>query len=323
MSLSTSRAVREPISRKDSAVVAVDIGGTKTVVGRSVGDAIEPTHRFPTSQDPIEAAENVVRAAERLMTEDAGFHPRSVGIGCPGPLDPVSGTILEPPNLKPWRNFELADYIGTRIGLPVRIENDASVGALGEAHFGGGRGHGSLYYVTLSTGIGAGYVVDGRIAGGLRGMAGEVWAFDPGTFSGRPTGDTIIELASGPGLLRSFERRLAAGGRSSLERDNLDTPSLLAAADEGDELALETVEAGRNAIAALLTAVILAVAPEVVVLAGGLCTESRWFVDPIRERIRSWISIPALADVPVRRAELWDRAVLVGAAELARQTSIE
>ena len=233
-------------------------------------------------------------------------------------MDPVSGEILAPPNLPGWRNFPLTGRLQDELNLPVRLENDANVGALGEAVYGTGAGYQSIFYLTISTGIGSGLVIDGRIFGGHRGIAGEVYAVEPGHFYGRNGDENLNELASGPGLVRCARRRLANGEKSSLTAlaDDFDTPELLAAAEAGDTVARATLEAGRDAIAGLLTTVLFTIAPESIVLAGGLCTESRWFVDPVRERVKAWMSIPELAQVPIERAKLWDRAVLYGAAQL-------
>lgn len=312
MSSSTLHEVKGPGLSVADGLCAVDIGATKTVVTYSSGGRLRVVDRFPTASEPEVAADSVIAASRKVP----GL--KSVGIGCPGPLNPHIGVIVSPPNLKQWWGFELADYLKKRLGVPVAIENDANLGALGEGVYGSAQGVGSLFYLTLSTGIGSGYIVDGKIVDGLGAIAGEVFAIDPGVFFGRPTGETLLELASGPGLVRTARRRLASGRKSSLNPESLDPPALLAAADAQDAVATEVVEASQNAIGGLLITVICAVAPEVVVLAGGLCTESRWFVDPVRERVEKWLHIETLAKTPIRRAELWDAAVLYGAAELAR-----
>ena len=295
--------------------VAVDIGATKTVVAVGRGGTVEPIGRFATDPDP---GGTVGAIATTLQSAGLPRGEVRIGVGCPGPLDPISGTIIEPPNLPGWWGFPLADALGERTGATVLVQNDANLGALGEARFGSGRDAPSLYYITLSTGIGAGYIVDGQIVGGYNGLAGEVWALDSATFVGAPRGETILELASGPGLVRSARRRIAAGRVSSLGAvATLDTAVLFAAADAGDVVALETVDAGRDAIAGLIIAVCYTVAPAAIVLAGGLCTESRWFVDPVRHRVAERLSIRSLSRVPIRRAELWDQAVLYGALHLA------
>jgi glucokinase len=145
---------------------------------------------------------------------------------------------------------------------------------------------------------------------------------EPGHFHGRAGQENLNELASGPGLVRCAKRRIAAGEKSVLQEydGDFDTPELLAAADAGDPVATATLEAGRNGIAGLLMTVLFAVAPDAIVLAGGLCTESRWFVDPLREKVKRWMPIPELAEIPIERAQLWDRAVLYGAATLVSRT---
>ena len=149
-------------------------------------------------------------------------------------------------------------------------------------------------------------------------MAGEVWAIRPGFFGGDPDGPTVMDLASGPGLLRSLRRRLDEGRESVLAGVELDTRIFLKAAMAGDEVALETLEAGRDAVAGLLITVIEVMAPAAIVLAGGLCTDNAWFLDPVRRRIREWTEISRLRSIPLYRAELWDNAVLYGAVRLVR-----
>ena len=305
------------MSSKTNAVsIAIDMGATKTVVAYYRESRIEPIARFPTPATGQEFVTQVLSILDEYVERPplSGFN--RVGIGAPGPLDTVRGIILDPPNLPGWQNFPLVETLATQIGVPIKLENDANAGALGEAIFGTGRNHESVFYLTISTGIGAGLVIDGRIFQGFRGMAGEVHAIDPGTYFGRPTGDNVIERASGPGMVRSARRRIKAGTPTTLDADSLDTYSLLAGLDENDPVAVDTVETARDAIAGLLVNVLTILAPSVIVMAGGLCAENRWFVDPVRERVRRWTTIPVLKEIPIERASLWDTAVLYGAAVL-------
>jgi glucokinase len=273
------------------------------------GGSVEPLERFLTPHDPAAAVAEIRRIA-------AEGDYVGIGVGAPGPLDAAAGEMLDPPNLEGWWNYPLAAELQRATGLPVSLENDANLGALGEAHYGGGRGYQSLFYLTISTGLGSGLIIDGKIHGGRAGMAGEVWAMKPGFFSGDPKGPTVMDLASGPGLIRQACRRIEAGRTSIMDPETLDTRVLLKAAKEGDVVAIETLEASRDAAAGLIVAVIVAVAPEVVVLGGGLCTDPSWYVDPITERVKTWVGVEALKDTPIRRAELWDDAVLYGAGAL-------
>lgn len=294
-------------------ILSVDIGATKTVVAGYQDGEITRLDRFLTPADPEQEVEKIVSSVSAAGLTDK---ISAAGLGAPGPLDPERGVILNPPNLPGWKGFPLAESLHDALGVPVLLENDANVGALGEAIHGSGTGYRSLFYLTISTGIGSGIVVDGHIFGGHRGIAGEVWAIEPGHFTGDPTGDNLIERASGPGLIRTAKKLIAEGVQSELEAEALDTAALLSAADRGDPVAVRTLESGQNAMAGLVVSVLCILAPECVVLAGGLCTEPHWFVEPIRQKVSEWLSIPELTEIPIMRGALWDSAVLYGAAEL-------
>lgn len=293
--------------------LVVDVGGTKTIVAAYRDGAIEMMERFPTPEDPQQAVD-LIEAAVRAA--GSAVRPGAIGIGAPGPLDARAGRMVKPPNLKGWWDYPLTEMLTDRLGVPARLENDANLGALGEAIHGSGRGLESMFYLTISTGIGSGFIINDRIHGGRNGMAGEVWAMRPGYYAGTKDGPTVMDLASGPGLLRQASALLEAGRSSVLDPGKLDTPSLVNAAMAGDELALEVLDAGRDAVAGLLVSIIETVAPEAIVLGGGLCTEPEWYVDPVRERIRNWTDIQGLQDTPLYRAHLWDNAVLYGAATM-------
>lgn len=291
--------------------IVVDIGGTKTVVAEFKNGILSIIARFPTAdryQDQIDA---ILESLGDRSPIDA------VSIGAPGPLRPEDGIISNPPNLPQWKNVPLAKVLSERLGgIPVKLENDANLGALGEAHFGAGKEYGTVFYLTISTGIGAGIVIDGVIFGGYKTMAGEVHAIDPGLFFGKPSGYNIIERASGPGMLRHATRLIKQGMQSSLDIERLSTSDLFEAFDKEDHVATEVVQTARHALTGLIACVSTIVAPDIVVLGGGLCTNPAWFVDPLRYELPRALSIPELKDIPIRRAMLWDSAVLYGAAIL-------
>jgi glucokinase len=300
---------------KSEYTIAVDIGATKTVVATYRNGDLNEVERFLTPENPDHAVQRIVTVVQDLTASQGS--PTRIGIGAPGPLDPESGVFLQPPNMKAWWGYPFVDRLQETLDLPIILENDANVGALGESVFGSGRGYPSVYYITISTGIGAGLVIDGKVFGGHKGIAGEVYAIQPGHFYGHDGGDNVIELASGPGLIRRTTRRLADGAESSLSAEGLDTHKLLAAVTNGDPLAVEILDDGRNAIAGLVMAMLYALSPSMVVLGGGLCTDNTWYVDPVKERVDRWLIIPALKEIPIARAELWDSAVLYGAAVLS------
>jgi glucokinase len=293
--------------------MVVDIGGTKTAIGMLLDGSIHMIDTRPTPADPAEALSFISETAANL---DGRNTVGAIGIGAPGPLNAKEGTLLQLPNLPLWRGFPLSEALEKEVGLPVRLENDANLGALGEALYGRGRGLSTVFYLTISTGIGSGLIIDGKIHGGRNGLAGELWTFKPSLFSGIGDGRTVMELASGPGLLAQARTQIAAGVPSVLDSEIRDTVRFMEAVMSGDRLAVDIIEKGRDAVAALLTVVIETVSPDIIVLGGGLCTDTDWYVRPIKERIRRWIDVTDLADVPIHRAQLWDIAVLHGAAAL-------
>jgi glucokinase len=294
------------------ATVGVDIGGTKTRMAWLDGRDLREFYHEPTPDDPERALRDVVDAVRSLeLPAPLG----RIGIGCPGPLDPDAGVVRSPPNLPAWRDVPVVERLQDELGVPVRLENDANAGALGEALHGSAQGFRWVFYLTISTGIGAGIVIDGRIHRGFRGLAGEVWSFVPAHF-GVESDLTVTELASGAGMTEQVRRALASGRESVIPVDEVSTRSILEASKEGDPLAVETMDRARRTLAGTLCFVLPLLAPDIIVLGGGLCTDPDWFVEPLREAVRSRLRIRSFADVPIRRAELWDRAVLYGAVSL-------
>ena len=334
------------------AVIGVDIGGTKTQLGQRRGARLDVFSRFPTPQDPDEAVAGIAEA----ITEEGGAGggsraPGAVGIGCPGPLDQERGLVLSPPNLPQWHSFPLAERLGRACRCPVFLENDANAGALGEALFGSGKGCEKVFYVTISTGIGAGIVLDGRIYRGHAGMAGELWAFRPELFAPREAGSprvgaangNILDLASGAGIVRRVERLLedepadSSGvvpervGQDEADRDDpvsaaardffpdgrVSSEAVFDAYERGYPPIVEIVESAQRILSAAAVFVLTTLAPDVIVLGGGLCREPGWYVRPIQRLVRESVPMEELRSVPIVRARLWDTAVLHGALSLA------
>ena len=157
-------------------VVGVDLGGT--YIRAALADergALAARRKVETR-----AREGVSAVVDRIVrvVEEVGAGAQetvaAVGVGSPGPLNAKTGVVSSPPNLPGWRDGRLARILESRLGVPVRLGNDANVAALGEFAFGAGRGARHVIYVTVSTGVGGGIIADGRLLEGQRGAAGEV-----------------------------------------------------------------------------------------------------------------------------------------------------
>jgi glucokinase len=295
-------------------LLGIDIGGTKIKTGYVTPEGrLEECGLYSTPSDPK-------AAVDLLSGEIAGYEIpvplAGIGIGCPGPLDQETGRVLSPPNLPGWHGFPLTEELEKRLGVPVRLENDGNAGALGEARHGSGAGYSHVFYLAVGTGLGAGIVIDSKIYRGAYGLAAEMWSFSPDVYGGTGCADILNDVCSGNGLVARFARAVEAGVRTRIEPENADTYAILAAWESGDPAAEAALEDARCYLTGIIVNVLTMLAPEIVVLGGGLCTDARWLVEPVCRMVRDSVPIEQLKDIPVRRAELWDSAVLYGAASL-------
>jgi glucokinase len=183
--------------------IGIDIGGTKTSV--CLGDqhgAILKRARFSTPHHPgpDKTIAQIIRDAADLMGK---ARVARVGISCAGPLDTSLGLVQSPPNLPGWDDVPVCRILGSALGAPARLENDANAAALAEWKFGAGRGLSHMVFLTCSTGMGAGLIIDGKLYQGRRGLAGEVGhmritAYGPqlygksGSFEGWASGSGLL-----------------------------------------------------------------------------------------------------------------------------------
>ncbi len=196
--------------------IGVDVGGTKIAAARVEPDgSLSRRFRADTRADegPDGVIERICQGIEQVMGEEK---VEGIGIACPGPLDARTGVVLSPPNLPGWDRIPLKDRLEERFGVPVRVENDANAAAWGEYLLGAGRGADPMVYITVSTGIGGGIVLDGRLYRGADTFAGEIGhtIVDPG---GAPCScgrrGCLEALASGTAIARAAAEAVRKGNR--------------------------------------------------------------------------------------------------------------
>lgn len=291
--------------------------------------------RQPT--DAEEGPEAVVRRiadCAREALKEAGVPLEAIaGVGAmaAGPLDLARGVITTPPNLPGWQDVPLRDMLRQAFGLPVLLENDANAQAYGEYRFGAGKGARNLLFVTVSTGIGGGIVMDGRIYHGASGAAGEVGhlPLDP---AGPPCGaghpGDLEAMASGLAIAREARaalqrgrcpvlRRLAAEGRE------VSAETVAEAAALGDADAAEIIERSGRYLGMGLAGLVNVLNPDTVVLGGGLTNIGDRYLAPAREELARRAFPQALADVRVAIGSLGERAGALGAVALMAEQSAE
>ncbi len=313
-----------------SHIVAVDLGGTH------IRAAYFPTFvATPATQTKVETLaaegpdaviERISKAIESQIPSDVNVRDIRIGIGAPGPLDPATGVVLEAPNLPGWENFAFVDRMQAYFDCPIALGNDANMAALGEWRFGAGIGTDHLVYLTLSTGIGGGIISAGQLITGVRGLAGELGHISI-TLDGPPCGcgqsGHVEALASGPAIARRAMKKLESGQASSLREKFESEGSIRAedigrAANEGDLLALETLEETGDILGNHLANLAHTFNPEIFVLGGGVSQIGEPLFEPIRAALRKYIIHPAyLEGLRIVPAALGDDAGLVGAMILA------
>ena len=286
-------------------LAGIDLGGTqvRVALARSDGNLVAsvktktPLLGSPQAMVDWAAAEiDKYRGREKV---------RSIAIGAPGPIDIKRGVLVNPPNL-PWKNVPLAAMLSRATGATVHLANDADMAGLGEFHHGAGRGTRNMVYITWSTGVGGGLIIDGELRRGGHGTAGEI-----GHMIIDPNGP--LDSCGQRGCLEAF-----IGGANLARETGHPASELFAAAARGDKHARMLVERAARYMGMALISLTNAIDPEMFVMGGGV-TRSWALVEPTMvETLRSSPFIKPARRPRVRRARLGDRAGQVGAVEWAR-----
>ena len=242
-------------------IVGVDLGGTQ--VRLAIADQAGVITSVSRAATPELAGPQgtIAWLAAEVRRLGPGRRPLVVGVGVPGPCDPGTGVLINPPNLAGWpRNLPFGRLLAEALGAPVHLENDANLAALAELRRGAGRGVGNLVYVTWSTGIGAGLILGGQLYSGPHGSAGEIghMVLDPaGPLCSCGTRGCTEAYASGSAIARRT-------GRPAAE--------VFAAALRGEREALEVVQDAAGMVGLALMNLANLVDPELIVMGGGITT---------------------------------------------------
>jgi glucokinase len=318
-------------SSQEGPLLGVDIGGTKVAVGlvdRS-GKILTQGRKPMVANGTAEAALRAVTEAIDSISTAAGGGIRTIGICAPGPLDPKSGVVLNPPNLPCWRNFPLAEKIKSIYKLPVKVDNDANAAALAETRWGAARGYRYVFYATIGTGIGTGIVFDGRIYHGNTGSAGEgghVSIDYKGAVCGCGKRGCIEILAAGPAIGARARAKFAASSHPSAILD-LANGNVAAVTSElvgkayaaGDPLAREILLETIELLAPWIGNIIDLLDPDVLVMGGGVAAMLSPFFDEIKNRLPRWCVNPNATDIPLVMAHYGADAGIAGGAALCAE----
>jgi glucokinase len=293
-------------------VLGLDIGGTKLAAGVVRKDG--SVQSFLVAPTPVGPEAGLARLWElgRQAIVDAGEEIAAIGIACGGPLDPWTGIVLAPPHLPGWRDVPAVAMAEDVYGRPAALDNDATAAAAGEHRFGAGAGTRNMVYLTISTGVGGGVVVDGNVYRGGAGNGGEL---------GHVTIDWHGRRCRGCGRLGCLEAYVSGTSIAERARETMEgqptAADVAAAARAGDPAARAVWDETVEALACGLTSIVNLFEPELVVLGGGVTRAGEQLLDPVRERVRRDAMGPAAEASDVKLAALGDQVGVVGAAAIA------
>jgi glucokinase len=311
--------------------LGIDLGGSKILTA-----VVDPEGRIFSSDESVTPAtegrdlviQSIVHSADSAL-EKAGITISEItviGIGAPGISNPEAGILFTSPNLPGWRNVLLRDIIQDKLGRKTFLINDANAAALGEFYFGAARGVRNFIYVTLSTGIGGGIIIDGKIYAGAIGTAGEIGHMtidENGPICNCGNRGCWETLASGTALAREASRRIEEGVKTSILKQvdgdlgQVTAQVIHAAALQGDKFARELIARTGHYVGVGLINLINIFNPELIVIGGGLSTMGDMLLAPAFKTAGQRAYKEAFQAVRFVTAELGRNSGALGAAAFA------
>ncbi len=319
--------------------VGLDVGGT-TMKAAVVDDTGKP---FPSATLATEAYKGqqhglnqmaatiglAIAAAGKMESEIA-----AIGVATPGTMDIPAGIILDPPNLRPWQNVPVRDFVANRFRIPTAFQNDANAAAFGEYWVGAGRDVRSMVMFTLGTGIGGGVIIDDHVLEGQHSHGAEVGHMKIDLGKTRKCGcgrwGCLEAFASATSVVKRAQEAVANVDGKSLLRELLATTDeelpakvVFQAAEQGDPIAKKVIDDTAYYLAVGAMNMMHLIDPDMIVYAGGMIAAGEPFLNRIRHNIRELaFPIPAEKTI-VRYSQLGSDAGYIGAAACARQLIIK
>jgi len=303
-------------------IVSVDIGGTQLRAATYKQDQRQPLaqKRVKTKASEPDTFGRLVKLIEDIWPETE--QAAGIGVSLPGPVDPHTGIVMFTPNIKEWREFPIASKLMQRFGVPVYLDNDANLAGLAEWKFGAGRGHHHVLYLTVSTGVGGGVIINDRLLQGYHGLAAELGHTTvqvDGPLCGCGQRGHLESFSSGTGIERFVADQLKAGRVSVLHPDKKNSAhDISEAANLGDALSIEAYQVAGKYLGIGVANFLHVFDPSIVIFGGGVSQSGPLLFDSFEVSLKEHIIHPRYLDgLVIARAELGDDSGLLGARALA------
>lgn len=306
-------------------VIGIDLGGTK--ISGAISDLqgnILAQYTTPTlAKEGEEAVLNrIIEVIEKVMSDSgkSSDEIKAIGIGSPGPLDAKKGIIITTPNL-PFKNFALVEPIQNKFGIHTYLDNDANVAAIGEYLFGAGKGTKNMVFVTVSTGIGGGAIINGYIYRGNTSNAlevGHTTLVEDGPRCNCGNYGCAEALASGTAIGKRANEAIANGAKTSLTNyDKVTSYEVFVEAKKGDKVAADIIDECLNYLGICIANIVNTFDPEMVIIGGGVSKAGDIVFDKVKEVVNKR-ALQAMAEYcKIVPAGLGTDAGVIGAVALA------
>lgn len=317
----------------DNILLGIDIGGTTVKIGM-VNHEGEIVHKWeiPTTignQSHLlvhHIWQSILDQIDSLLMKTTQL--RGIGIGAPGFIDHQSGIVHEAVNIG-WKNYHLADEFKNVSGLPVFVENDANVAALGENWKGGGKHAKHLIAVTLGTGVGGGIITDGSILSGETGTAGEIGhiIIDRNGYDCNCGRRGCLEtISSATGMINQAMDSMKTNPKSKLanlykDQGNMTTKDIFTLADTGDPLSQKIIDHTADVLGLALANTAIITNPSIILIGGGVSKAGDQFIGLIDTYFKKYALKRVSKYCEVKAAELGNDAGMIGAAYLVKKNS--
>lgn len=300
--------------------VVSDIGGTQIRVASYDVETLNPVKqkKIPTQAKGQLPVDRLIKLIQEIK-EDHTI--KAIAVAAPGFLDPDLGIVYEAPNIPGWENYPLRKILEDVFNIPIFLGNDANLAALGEWKFGAGIGHSNLLYLTISTGIGSGAILNNNLLLGHKGLAGEfghVTVLPDGPMCGCGKRGHIEAISSGTGILNYINEQISAGRTTILNKlENVTGQDISKAAQNGDPLAIEAYNRAGYYLGIALANFLHMLNPSIVIFGGGVSFSGELLFAPMRKSLEERLISPAyLEGLTFTTAQLGDDVGLKGALAL-------
>ena len=304
-------------------VLAADVGGTNTrmAIVTGNGDILTLLKKSTHCKDGRDEMIRFLVSFAREVIEKSNLQEEKIcgmGIGFPGPLNAETGIIFNPPNLNGWDNVPLKDILEKELKMPVAIENDANAAALGEWWKGAGSGTGSLFCITLGTGVGGGMVLGGKVWHGASSIAGEIGHTtiirDGIECTCGNTGCLEIYACSG-GILKRVNDALLEEGDNGKFQPLTNLKEIDQMLIQGNEVVLKIIKETGVILGIAIANLANLLNPEVVVLFGGVTNLGANLIGPLKEEVKRRAFKKATESLRIEFSQLGDNSGILGAAK--------